>query len=142
MDSIWPARAAILGWTAEDLFDSDPEKPIDTVTRLDARGITLVGFRAGLQVTHLNHDFIAAEAGTLYVSTLTIGTALPVLRTVLNPVICNAIFTEAMGHAWLKHNVEEVGLLEHIIPEIYPGGGNRAAERPIAVTSPAVLPPR
>jgi hypothetical protein len=105
-----------------EAFDSNPDfyiDVIDTVRRLDATGITLVGYRSGLQVSHLNHDFIAADGGTQYVSTLTIGTRLPLLRTVINPFIRNAIFTEAMGYAWLKHNVEEVGLLEHIIPRIY-----------------------
>lgn len=91
---------------------------IDTVTRLDATGITLVAYKAGLQLSHLNHDFIAVAGGTQYVSTLTIGTTLAGLRAVLNPLIHNAIFTEAMGRAWLRHNVEEVGLLEHIIPRI------------------------
>jgi hypothetical protein len=95
---------------------------IDNVTRLDATGMTLVGYRSGLQVSHLNHDFAAVDGGTQYVSTLTIGTALPLLRAVLNPLIHNALFTEAMGHAWLRHNVEEVGLLEHIIPRIYAPG--------------------
>jgi DAPG hydrolase PhiG domain len=95
---------------------------IDTVTRLDATGMTLVGYRSGLQVSHLNHDFAAVDGGTQYVSTLTIGTALPGLRAVLNPLIHNALFTEAMGHAWLRHNVEEVGLLEHIIPRVYTPG--------------------
>jgi DAPG hydrolase PhiG domain len=93
----------------------------DTVTRLDLSGITLVGYRLSLEVSRLSHDFAAVDSGTRYVSTLTIGTASPALRAVLNPVIHKAMFTEAMGHAWLQHNVEEVGLLEHIIPQIYPG---------------------
>jgi DAPG hydrolase PhiG domain len=93
----------------------------DTVTRLDAAGITLVGYRSGQQVSRLNHDFVAVDGGTQYVSTLTIGTTVPGLRAVPNPLIHRTIFTEAMGHAWLRHNVEEVGLLEHIIPRVYPG---------------------
>jgi hypothetical protein len=93
----------------------------DTVTRLDVTGITLVGHRLGQQVSRLNHDLVAVDGGTQYVSTLTIGSTLPGLRTVLNPYIHRSIFTEAMGHAWLRHNVEEVGLLEHIIPRVYPG---------------------
>lgn len=92
---------------------------IDTVTRLDASGFTAVSFMAGQQVSHLNHDFKAVDGGTLYVSSLTIGTTLPAVRSVLNPLIHRTMFTEAMGRAWLKHNVEEVGLLEHIIPLIY-----------------------
>jgi hypothetical protein len=107
-----------------EAFGRNPDFYIDvteTVTRLDATGITLVGDRLGLQVTRLNHDFAAVDGGTQYVSTLTIGTASPGLGAVVNPLIQNGIFTEAMGHAWLKHNVEEVGLLEHIVPRIYPG---------------------
>jgi hypothetical protein len=96
---------------------------IDTVTRLDAGGITLVGCRLGQQISCLNHDFLPIEGGTQYVSTLTIGTSVPVLRSALNPLVHRAVFTEAMGRAWLRHNVEEVGLLEHIVPRIYPGDG-------------------
>jgi hypothetical protein len=96
---------------------------IDTVTRLDAGGITLVGYRLGQQISCLNHDFLPIEGGTQYVSTLTIGTSLPVVGAILNPLLHAAIFTEAMGRAWLRHNVEEVGLLEHIVPLIYPGDG-------------------
>ncbi len=31
-------------------------------------------------------------------------------------VIHRMVLTETMGGAWLRHNVEEVGLLEYIIP--------------------------
>lgn len=98
---------------------------VDTVTRLDATGITLACYKFGLEISSLKHDFIAVEGGTQYVSALTIGTALPLLRAVLNPIVHRALFTEAMGHAWLRHNVEEVGLLEHIVPPIYPGSDRR-----------------
>jgi hypothetical protein len=93
---------------------------IDTVKKLDNNGITLVSYKFGLPLSRLHHDFIAAGTDTQYVSTLTIGTDLPVLRRFLNPLIHNVVFTEAMGHAWLKHNIEEVGLLEHILPSLYP----------------------
>ena len=89
---------------------------IDSVTRLDANGFTAVSYMLGQQVSHLNHDFTAVDGGTLYVSSLTIGTTVPILRDVLNPLIHRTIFPEAMGRAWLKHNIEDVGLLEHIIP--------------------------
>lgn len=93
---------------------------IDTVTKLDISGITLVSTKFGLPLTCLNHDFIAAGGGTQYVSTLTIGTDLPGLHALLNPLIHHTIFTEAMGHAWMKHNIEEVGLLEHMLPRLCP----------------------
>ncbi len=95
---------------------------IDTVTKLDETGITLESYKAGLQLTRLNHDFLAVEGGTRYVSTLTIGTDLPGLRRLLNPLLHRYVFTEAMGRAWMKHNIEEVGLLEHLLPRLYPSG--------------------
>jgi hypothetical protein len=96
---------------------------IDTVTRLDASGITLVGYRFGQQVSCLSHDFLPIEGGTQYVSALTIGIALAGVGRILNPLLHATLFTEAMGRAWLRHNVEEVGLLEHIVPLIHPGDG-------------------
>lgn len=93
---------------------------VDTVTRLDATGITLVNRGlAWLEVSRLNHDFVAVDGGTLYRSTLTVGVALPVLGRAINPLIHRFIFSEAKGRAWLRHNIEEVGLLEHIIPLLY-----------------------
>jgi len=94
---------------------------VDTVTKLNDSGITLVSYKFGLALTCLNHDFIAAEGGTRYVSTLAIGTDLPALRNLLNPFLHKFIFPEKMGRAWLRHNVEEVGLLEHMIPRLHPG---------------------
>jgi hypothetical protein len=93
---------------------------IDTVRKLDDSGITLVGHQFGLPLTRLHHDFIEASGGTQYVSTLTIGTDLPGLRSILNQLLHSLVFPEAMGRAWLKHNVEEVGLLEHLLPRLYP----------------------
>jgi hypothetical protein len=104
---------------------------IDCVTRLDVTGFTAVSYMLGQQVSHLNHDFCAVEGGTLYVSSLTIGTTVPILRNILNPLIHRTILSESMGRAWLKHNVEEVGLLEHIVPLLYGGTSQswrRAAE--------------
>jgi DAPG hydrolase-like protein len=106
-----------------EAFGRNPDFYFDvteTVTRLDDSGMTIEGYRLGQQVTRLNHDFSAVQGGTLYVSSLTIGITMPILKDLVNPLIYRAIFPEAMGRAWLKHNVEEVGLLEHIIPLVYP----------------------
>lgn len=93
---------------------------IEDVLRLDESGITLAGRRLGIEVSRLQHDFVATPEGTLYRSTLTIGTALPLLRSLVNPLIHRLAFPEAMGRAWLLHNVEEVGALEHLLPLLVP----------------------
>lgn len=88
----------------------------ETVTRLDESGFTIAGGFLGHKLTELSHDFVAVDGGTSYVSMLTVGSSAPVVGRALNRVLHRYIFTEEMGQAWLKHNVEEVGLLEHIIP--------------------------
>lgn len=110
-----------------EAFGRNPDFYIDvteTVTRIGERGFTIMGTRLGHTVTELSHDFSAVEGGTLYESTLTVGSAMPVIGPVINQIIHRHVFPEAKGRAWLKHNVEEVGLLEHIVPLIYPKGGH------------------
>ena len=105
------------------MFAADPALYIDIndlVIRLGTDGFTLVQLRMGIEVARLNHDFGAVEGGASYFSTLTIGASVPVVRHILNPFLHRFVFTERMGRAWLRHNVEEVGALEHIVPRIYP----------------------
>jgi hypothetical protein len=107
-----------------EAFGRNPDHYVDvtdTVVRLSPAGFTLHNYRLGMQIARLNHDFGMAEGGASYESTLTVGTSLSGLRTVVNPLVHGRLFTEAMGYGWLKHNVEEVGLLEHILPLVYPG---------------------
>jgi len=119
-----------------EAFGADPRNYIDivdTVTRLDETGITLVNRDFGVEITRLSHDFTAVPGGTLYRSTLIVGTSVPMLRRVLNPLLHRVAFTEEMGRAWLKHNVEEVGLLEHLVPLL-----RQMLERPAPATGPGV----
>lgn len=89
---------------------------IETVTRLDDTGITLVGRWGGIVITRLSHDFTETEGGTLYRSMLRIGIGLPLISRPANWLLHRFSFSEPMGRAWLKHNIEEVGLLEHLLP--------------------------
>lgn len=105
-----------------EAFGANPDFYVDIrdeVIRLDPNGFTLVQRRAGIEIARLNHDFGAVEGGASYFSTLTIGAA-GLLGRIVNPLLHRIVFPERMGRAWLKHNVEEVGILEHILPRIYP----------------------
>lgn len=115
-----------------EAFGRSPEFYIDvteTVTRIGESGFTITGTRLGHQVTELKHDFSKVDGGTLYLSTLTVGSALAGLGPLINRIIHRHVFSEEKGRAWLKHNVEEVGLLEHIVPLIYPKGGARGGAK-------------
>lgn len=89
---------------------------VEDVTRLDCTGITLEKKVFGQVASQLSHDFGDGAEGVTYRSSLTVGFKTPVVCHVLNTAIRRLIFQESMGLAWIQHNVEEVGLLEHLIP--------------------------
>lgn len=96
------------------LVDSTEE-----VIKLDTEGITLVVRFLGKEVYRLAHQFIAVEGGTLYRSRMQVGRESVIGQWLINPIMHRFVFTKAMGHAWLKHNVEEVGNFEFFLPELY-----------------------
>ena len=78
------------------------------VPKNDDSGITLSVRKFGVEVVRLEHTFTPVPEGTLFKS-----------RT---RVVTKAV-PEAMGRAWLKHNVEEVGNLEYFLPALYASQG-------------------
>ncbi|CUR62508.1 conserved hypothetical protein [metagenome] len=92
---------------------------VERVEKLDATGIRLVRRVAGVQVFQLEHTWSAGRDGTHYVSVMDLGSVLP-LTTPVNRYLTSRVFTEAMARAWVVHNVEEVGVLEHLLPDLVP----------------------
>jgi hypothetical protein len=78
-----------LGQDRRRLVDS-----VDRVEKLDRTGIRLVMRLAGAQVFQLEHTWSEGRGRT-------------------------HVFRPDMDLAWIKHNIEEVGLLEHFLPTLY-----------------------
>ena len=113
-------------------FGHDPAHYVDTtdeVEKLDETGIRLVRWLGGTVIGSLEHWFSPAPEGTHYRSRMLLGTGVPIVRGPINGALRRWIFTEAMGPAWLKHNVEEVGNFEQFLPGLYArcGGGAEPA---------------
>jgi hypothetical protein len=105
-----------------EAFGGDLDFLIDSVADVlhnDETGITIRVRQFGLEVMHLRHTFTPVPEGTLYQSTMHVGTSVVPVRFLLNPLIRSRFFGEAMGRAWLKHNVEETGNLEFFLPALY-----------------------
>jgi hypothetical protein len=95
---------------------------VDTVTtieKLDETGYihnpTIHGI-AGL--ARMEYTFSPHPEGTLYENRLLIG-GTSGWRRAITPLITRFAFDAAHGHAWLRHNIEEVGLFEHFLPALY-----------------------
>jgi hypothetical protein len=98
-------------------FGGRPEYRIDVVERvekLDETGIRLVQRIAGTQIFQLEHTWSAGSDGAHYVSVMDIGARVALLTPVNR--ITKIRFPDHMVQAWVRHNIEEVGQLEHLMP--------------------------
>ena len=105
-----------------EAFAADPRYYVDStefVEKLDDEGISLVRRELGTEIFRLEHRFGASAAGATYRSRMVVGAASGLVRPLFNNMIRPRIFSDAMGTAWLTHNVEEVSMFEHILPELY-----------------------
>jgi hypothetical protein len=105
-----------------EAFGGNPNYLVNSVADIlknDDTGITLSVRKFGLELMRLEHTFTPVPEGTLYASTMHVGTKALLARFLVNRLIRSRFFTEAMGRAWLKHNVEEVGNLESFLPALY-----------------------
>jgi hypothetical protein len=120
------ARQAPGGGAAEgarfrivEAFGGRPEFRVDIVDRvekLDMTGIRLVQRVAGVPVFQLEHTWSAGADGVHYVSVLDLGARSAVMAPVNRAL--GRRFPDDMVTAWVRHNIEEVGQLEHLLPQL------------------------
>ena len=123
LDRASPAGGAREGarFRIVEAFNRRPEFYIDsieTVEKLDWTGIRLVRRIAGVPVVQLSHTWSACDTHTHYVSNLELGSTSPLLPG-MNRYLTQRRFPPAMAQAWVVHNIEEVGVLEHILPSAF-----------------------
>lgn len=105
-----------------EAFGGDMRFLVDSterVEKLDATGIRLVKRVGSTEIFSLQHDFIQDGPNTRYRSRMTVGIGKGPFSGIFNSHIRPFFFTEEMAHAWLKHNIEEVGNFEFFLPELY-----------------------
>jgi hypothetical protein len=103
-----------------EAFGANPDFYVDTtdtVEKLDRTGIRLVSRVAGVAVMQLEHTWSAGAGRTHYVSVLDVGARGRALAPV-NRYLTARRFPEAMLRAWIVHNIEEVGVLEQLVPSL------------------------
>lgn len=66
----------------------------------------------------MEYTFDRVLGGTRYENCLIVGASSLWLRPV-NPLVSRFAFTPEQGDAWLRHNIEEVGMFEHFLPTLY-----------------------
>jgi hypothetical protein len=130
------ARPAPGGGAAEgarfrmvEAFGGRPEYKIDEIARvekLDETGIRLVKRIAGIPVFQLEHTWSAGSGGAHYVTVMDLG----VRSAALSPAnkFVRRRFPQDKVRAWVKHNIEEVGQLEYLLPQLKSSGEAEPAQ--------------
>lgn len=106
----------------QECFGANPDYAVDVVDEvvfLDETGFRHTHTRAGVRVASMDYTFTRVESGTRYDNSLTVGIEKPAPLRLLNGALKALVFSEAMGRAWLRHNVEEVGNLQFFLPALY-----------------------
>ena len=112
-----------------EAFGGRPEYKIDEIARvekLDETGIRLIKRIAGIPVFQLEHTWSAGSDGAHYVTVMDLG----VRTRVLAPVnrVLRRRFSDEKAQAWIKHNIEEVGQLEYLLPQLESSGEAEPAQ--------------
>ncbi|WP_111509919.1 hypothetical protein [Mycobacterium kyogaense] len=113
-----------------EAFGGDPRFRVDVVDRvekLDVTGIRLVQRLVGVPIFALEHTWSAGVEGTHYVSVMDIGARSAAMAPV--NALLRRRFRPAMVEAWVRHNIEEVGQLEHLLPQLANSGEAEPAQR-------------
>lgn len=112
-------------WRIVEAFAADPAFYVDAtvlVEKLDDEGLSLVRRQRAGELFRLEHRFATVAGGASYRSRMVVGTdGGMVVRSVFNHLVRPMVFPDEMAAAWLTHNVEEVSMLEHILPALYAG---------------------
>lgn len=106
----------------QEYFGRNPAYRVDIVEdvlRLDEGGFIHAKRVAGVEVARMEYTFERVASGTRYENCLIGGTTAPLLRAPFNRLVRPRLLSDAMARAWLTHNVEEVGNLEHFLPALY-----------------------
>ena len=103
----------------EEWFGPFDSKGAGRITHMSAAGMTVVPEVAGMRFGEIQHRFEATATGTQYRLVSVIGVEWPLIGGVVNALIRRAMYPEAMLKEWERHQIEEVGMLQHFLPTLY-----------------------
>lgn len=116
--SVGPGAAIHL----HEVIGRNPRYRVDVVTdieKLDESGFIHNPVFHGLRgLARMEYTFAPVAGGTQYDNCLIFG-GTGVLTRPLSRLVAPLAFPSGKGEAWIRHNVEEVGLFEHFLPALY-----------------------
>jgi hypothetical protein len=104
-----------------EAFGGNPDYMVNAasvIEKLDETGLIHAPQMMGLKAAHMEYEFIPTDEGTLYRNFLLVGPDAPGARHAAT-AFRGWLFPVDKGYAWMRHNVEEVGLFEQFLPKLF-----------------------
>jgi len=99
------------------------------VMELSPRRFVARPLAAGIELGEIRHEWGASPDGATYVVESIIGVDWPLIGPAINALLRRHVYSEAMIREWKRHQVEEVGLLAHFLPQLYAQRNDRNVYR-------------
>ncbi|TGK02617.1 hypothetical protein EHQ53_13505 [Leptospira langatensis] len=88
-------------------------------TKLDETEFTFLIKKWGLTVGDIKHYYSPSKDGIDFYAETLIGINIPLLGWVINWLVLPFIYSKQTAENWIRHNIEETGQSEKVIPYLY-----------------------
>ncbi|MDP1739985.1 MAG: hypothetical protein Q8R06_13485 [Polaromonas sp.] len=106
----------------KEILGGDPRFVVNVETsieKLDEEGYIHNPILHGISgLARMEYTFKAVPGGTLYENCLIVGARRGAARW-LQPLWQRFAFPDGKAQAWIRHNIEEVGMFENFLPQLY-----------------------
>lgn len=89
-----------------------------TVTLNEREYVFLIKF-GPLTAGHIKHQYAPVEGGSSFYAETKLGLEIPVLGWIFNWLILPFIYNKKTAENWVRHNIEETGRTQDILPVLY-----------------------
>lgn len=103
----------------EEWFGPFDSKGAGRITQFSSQGMTVVPEVAGMKFGEIQHIFESTPTGAQYRVVSIIGVEWPLIGSAVNALIRSRMYPQAMLQEWERHQVEEVGMLQHFLKALY-----------------------
>ncbi|PTQ90609.1 hypothetical protein [Agitococcus lubricus] len=104
----------------EQFNDHHERISVEVVTdRLDDEEFTFTVYIMGIKVCRIVHLYSSEAEGSRFYAETEVGFDLPVIGWLLNWFVLPFIYSKTTAEHWIRHNIEETGASEGIIPPLY-----------------------
>jgi hypothetical protein len=88
-------------------------------TKLDEREFTFSIMAGPFPAGHIKHTYEPVEGGCSFYAETKVGMDVPVIGLIFNWLILPFIYTKKSAEHWIRHNIEETGRTQDVLPILY-----------------------